>query len=134
MRNKFNLYWSGVLTLENLDEVAGLFRQLLDGKRYTFVSAYEYRGWRPEVRMHQQVEPHNATDGQGISLWREDAATPTYGGFHVVDTYGVWGLSCSVHEKPYVSFEYNKVTMELKTPAGKGAWWVVAVEGEGEGE
>lgn len=43
--------WSGYLTLENFDAVAGRLREMLEGKRYTWVSCNEgLRDFFPEVR------------------------------------------------------------------------------------
>ena len=50
MMNEFNLNWSGMLTTQNIDQVADLLRHLLTGKKYTFVAANEYYEYKPEVR------------------------------------------------------------------------------------
>lgn len=126
----YTLNWYGKLTIENIEQVVGLFRQLLENRRYTFVAINElFR--RPDVRTGQRLEPHKATSGEAFSVWFDDKnSPPAFAGFNAVDTYGVWGLSTSVNEQPYVVFEWNKVTIEHNAPAGNKLIWVLAIEQE----
>lgn len=39
-----------MLTLDNLEEVAQRIKDMLDGKRYTFVACNEFFDFKPEVR------------------------------------------------------------------------------------
>lgn len=131
MNNPDNLNWYGNLTIDNIEQVVGLLRKLLAGKKYTFVSVNEYFGYKPEVRTGQEIEPQKATNKDAFSFWYDkDNAPPLYAGFNVVDTHGVWGLSTSATEQPYLRFEWNKVAIEHKAPAGHKMFWVVAVEGD----
>lgn len=131
--------WHGTLTIHNVEEVAGMLRQLLEGKLYTSCEVYEYKGYRPELRLHQKLEPTHATNKEGISTYRhEDEDGNVLAGFLVVDSYGVWGLDTTKTDKgydstfnnPYLVFEWNKCTMTLRTPTGQLAYWMVVVEDE----
>ena len=130
MNNQYDLNWRGNLTVDNIKDVVGLFRRLLDGEVYTFVSANEFFGFKPDVRTDQKVEHKKATNGNAFGVWFEDSDSPSCAGFNVVDTYGVWGLSTSASEQPYISFEWNKVTIKHRAGAGHNLWWVIAVQRE----
>lgn len=135
---EYNLHWYGMLTIENLENVVDLLKQLLDGKKYTFVACNEFFDFKPEVRTGQMVDHKGATSGNAFSIWWDEKNNPPhYGGFNVGDTYGVWGCSTTAtdevkhdNENPYFVFEGNKVTITHKAPAGHLLYWVAAVEKE----
>lgn len=128
--NEYALNWCGKLTVENIEQVVGLFRKLLENRRYTFVAINQsYR--RPDVRTGQQLDPRKAKGEEVFSIWFDDKSSPpAFAGFNAVDTYGVWGLSTSANDQPYISFEWNKVTIEHKAPAGNELICVLAIEPE----
>jgi len=138
MNGKFNLHWDGMLTVENIQEVVSLLSQLLDGKRYTFVTANEIFQFKPEVRTGQSFNPKGSTSGKAINVCFDETNkdSPKHAGFNVGDTYGVWGCSTSLTEdkydseynNPYFHFEYNKVTITHRAPAGHLLYWVAAIE------
>jgi hypothetical protein len=121
MGQEMNLPWNGTLTIENVPAVAGLIRELLAGKRYTFVACNEFFGFKPEVRTGQTLKPSRGK-GDPVNCYGE---TPDHAGFHINDTYGVWGLSTSQKgggydsdfNAPYFVFEWDKVTVTLRAPA-----------------
>ena len=125
--NKNN--WHGTLTLENLEEVAAMIGDLLDGKRYTFVACNEYFKFKPEVRTGQELNHKGATSGHAISTYFDnEQSPPRFGGFNIGDTYGVWGCSTAssaegyhydpTYEAPHVSIDWGKVTITHRAPAG----------------
>ena len=127
--------WFGVMTVDNIEDIVGKLRELLTGKRYTFVSCYEYKRYEPEVRASQELK--NGTSDDPFHVWYGE--NQEFGGFNVGDTYGVWGLDTNGHrganydgkfDIPYLVFDYGKCTMTFRTPAGLLAYWVVAVECE----
>ncbi|MBD3244967.1 MAG: hypothetical protein GF335_03165 [Candidatus Moranbacteria bacterium] len=137
MGKEYNLHWYGVLTIENLQQVADLLLQLLDGKRYTFVAANEFFRFKPEVRTGQTLSHKGATTGKAINVYYDEKENPPkHAGFNVGDTYGVWGCSTNLatdeydneFNNPYFVFEYNKVTITHRAPAGHLLYWVVAIE------
>jgi hypothetical protein len=85
--------WSGYLTLENAEAVAGRIRVLLEGRTYVFVSYLEgMNGGFPEVRMGRQVEE--------LTLDRKPLDNgQDYACIRVVDTCGVWDLSTTAADQ-----------------------------------
>ena len=137
MDEKYNLHWYGMLTIENVQQIADLLLQLLDGKRYTFVAANEFFRFKPEVRTGQTLDHKGARSGKAIGIYSDEKDTPPrHAGFNVGDTYGVWGCSTNLAENkydpefnnPYFVFEYNKVTITHRAPAGHLLYWVAAIE------
>lgn len=123
--------WFGTVTMQNIDEVVRLMRLYLTGKKYTTVYCYEYKRWKPEIRVHQQLR--NGTDGQAISLHRRS----DYAQVIVCDTYGVGGFSTSQNESkydpdfmaPYISFEWmNMIKVTQRAPNGLLFYTVYRVE------
>ena len=129
MEEKYDLHWYGMLTVENVQKIADLLLQLLDGKRYTFVAANESCRFEPEVRTGQRLK--------AISVYyNEKENPPKYAGFIVVDSYGSWSCSTNLAENkydqefrnPYFVFKYNQVTITHRAPAGHLLYWVAAIE------
>lgn len=153
--------WSGYLTLENFDAVAGRLREMLEGKRYTWVSCNEgLRDFFPEVRPGMEMEKiviHDRSDiGYGCTMAH----------LTVCDTYGVWGLDATVpdqktaHERRQAAWErasdearsagrwqdrgmthihfdrtrYDQGQLKVEHHNGYGdrLYWVIAVEPEQE--
>lgn len=114
--------WYGTVNTDNIETVAGLLREYLEGKQYTTVHCYEYRGWKPEVRIHQRLE--GSRDGKNITLHRHHEG---HAQIVICDTYGVGGLSTTRTEPgydgefnaPYVHFEWGH-TIEITQRAPNG--------------
>lgn len=126
-----------MLTVSNIEKIADLFKKLLDGKFYTFVSCREYSGFKPDVRTSQQLRPDDNKDGKHYSVYYEEKTdAPKYAGFHFGDTYGVWGLSTNTddptydhsYKNPYIVFEWNKASIFHRAPNGGLLYWTIAVE------
>jgi hypothetical protein len=79
-------HWFGNITVDNIKEIANEVLHRLDGKKYTFVSVYEYKRYEPETRVHQVLE--NGTNGSPLSVYFDE--NRKYAGFNICDTYGVW--------------------------------------------
>lgn len=132
---EYNLNWFGMLTINNIEQVVGLLKQLIDGKRYTFVACNELDGFKPEVRTSQCVEHNKATSKNAFNIYY-DTENSRYAGFNIVDSYGVWGCSTNTtdekfdHERknPYFSFKYNQVIIEHRAAGGNLLYWCIAVE------
>jgi len=129
-----DLNWYGMLTVENIEDVCKLLEKMLVGKTYTFVASNEFHRFEPDVRTSQKMMP--GSSGKPITFWYGD--NKEYASFNVCDSYGVWG--CSTHLKedkydgefnnPYFVFEWYKVTITHRAPAGHLLYWVIAVERE----
>jgi hypothetical protein len=90
---EFNLHWFGMLTVENIEQVADLLRQLLVGKTYTFVTVNELFRYKPEVRTSQRLKPN----GDAITATKDE--TGRFASFSVSDSYGVWGCSTNLKNR-----------------------------------
>jgi len=124
--------WYGELTVENLEAIAQRLRSMLTGRRYTWVAVNEYYGPlpRPEVRTGQQIEPGKSQNGEAVYIhYGEDR---TWGMIGINDTYGCWSISTDdrPEKRPYLVFEYNKLTIEHYAPGGNKLIWVIASEDE----
>ncbi len=137
MGKEYDLYWYGMLTIENVQEVADLLLQLLDKKRYAFVGAGEFYDFMPKVRTNQCLRHKDSLTGKAINVYYSKKENPPkYAGFNVCDTHGVWGCSTNLIEdiydpsfnNPYLTFENNRVTITQRTPAGKLLYWVIAIQ------
>ncbi len=133
MKNKYNLSWRGMLTVENVQQVADLLHKLLDGKCYTFITANEFFQFKPEV----QTKQHFLSNEGAVGVYYDEENTPPkYAGFNVNDTRGVW--SCSTNstdirkdpefKNPYLFFENDRVTITHRAPAGNLLYWVIVAE------
>ena len=125
------------VTTKNIDAVAQRMREMLTDQRYTVVHAYEYKRYKPEVRLHQQLEGHRGSSGAGngdnISVCHH---SETHAGLILCDTYGVGGFSTTQIEErydpdfnaPYIVFEYSKIHIKQRAPNGLLYYVVYAVE------
>jgi len=116
--------WYGKITVENIEEVSLKILDMLDKKKYTFVEVYEYKKYRPETRLHQELE--NGSNGTSLSVWYSEDGT--YAGSIFCDTYGVWDLSTTGDE--FVSFSWGSILIEGKSPSGLYFYWQITVEHE----
>jgi hypothetical protein len=115
----------GYITRDNVVDLHERVRALLfddEGKprRYTWVAAYEYAGYRPEVRTGQTVEEVKLTTGDRFAI-------------QVLDSYGVWALSVpqvADDYRMYVVISDRHMQVRLRTPEGRMAWWHLALEEE----
>jgi hypothetical protein len=130
----------GTLTLENLDKVAQMVLKTLDGKRYTFASFNEL-GHQLEVRTGQRLNHRGSTSGCAVNTYFDkEQDPPRHGGFHVGDSYGVWGTSTSIHadgyyydpkfDNPYIVITRDQIRITHRAPAGHMLWWIAAVEND----
>ena len=62
-----SLSWAGIMTAENIEGVAEQLRQLLTGKRYTFVLSTEDTGFEPKVSTNRRLTPND--DGDSIIVY-----------------------------------------------------------------
>lgn len=133
-KENFSLSWYGMLTVENIEQVADLVRQLLVGRTYTFVAANEYRDYKPQVRTNQHMTRSNA--GDPVNVYYDESAEKRFAGFSVCDTYGIWGVSTNLKDdlydpdfkNPFVNFENDKVTITHRAASGNKIYWVIALE------
>ncbi len=134
MPKKIGLRWDGMLTVQNIEQVVEVLRQLLNGKKFTFVACDEVSGFTPEVRTGQQLQP--STKGDPINVYY-DEKSKRFAGFTVCNSRGgVWGCSTNLHtdeydnqfKNPYFVFEENKVTITHRAPSGSKIYLVVAIE------
>jgi len=144
-----NLYWYGMLTTGNVEQVAGLLGQLLDGKFYTAITAYPtaYPPFdkenldmdvRMDVRTSQKLSPEGTRNGKAITWSVEDERAH----LTIYDTYGLYCVDSklqgdrarndSTYQNPYFVFEGNRVTIRHRAPAGNLLVWTFAVEDHSE--
>ena len=134
--------WYGTMTVQNVQEVADLILEVLDGKRYSFASFNEFVK-RLDVRTGQRLNHDGAASGCAVATYFDkETDPPAFGGFHVGDTYGNWGTSTNAradgyfydpeHNAPYIVIEHNQVKITRRAPAGQMLYWVAAVEHEDE--
>lgn len=140
MRNEFiatDRQWYGIMTIENVEAIAVRIKKMLTGKYYTFVANNFYSDYpRPEVHTSQQMETDPAR-GKDVQVWYDDKENPPrFAGFHVGDTYGVWGTSTHAREddraswekQPYIVLDYRQIKIEHYAPAGHLLIWVIMIE------
>lgn len=117
-------HFNGMLTIENIEEVANMIVDILHDKQYVFVSANEFFDYKPDVRVNQKLKQ------DALSVWIEDG----YAGFNICDSYGVWGLSAmqkgynASFDAPYVEIEYNTIKITHKAGSGNKIYWVITAQ------
>lgn len=146
---RYNLYWYGMLTTGNVEKVAALLTELLDGKFYTAITAHptvypkiddkhpEIPDVRMDVRTSQKLI-YRSNGKPAITFEVKD----DYGYMSIHDTYGVYmidtklkGESAQIDgtlQNPYIVFEGNRVTIRHRAPAGNVLVWAFAVEDHSE--
>ena len=125
-----NKRWSGVLTIDNVEEVGNMILEVLSGREYVFVSSYEHGGFEPVIHLNQSLE--NGTNGSPLSWWVSEDGK--FVGFNFCDTYGVWGcFTSSVNGKydgkftsPYIVIDWGKITITQRAPNGLLRYWQIA--------
>lgn len=125
--------WSGTLTIENISTVVDKIKKLLDGKKYSFVAAYEGYRLKLELNQHQQLKS-NYNENQ--VFFDKDASPPRFAGFTFNDTYGVWGLTTNTnddkydgkYENPYIVISHNEIKITHKAGSGALVHWLIQLE------
>jgi hypothetical protein len=126
--------WSGTVTTKNIDKVCELMHKYLDGKKYTSVLCYEYKRYKPEVRLHQELR--EMTDGSTISVCHHNE---NHSQLLHCDTYGMGGFSTTLTDDgyvydskfnaPYISFEHmHTISITNRAPNGLLYYEVLKVE------
>jgi hypothetical protein len=114
MARKDNLrIWYGYLAVDTLPEIARRIRNLLTGRRYTFVADWsEYSG--PDVHVSQTMQDLKTTDrGEDGRPWAH---------LMVSDTYGVWGISASVATEAEARDLPDKQRTYVHIDGGQDPW------------
>lgn len=130
---EMDLNWSGMLTTKNIDQVAKLLHQLLDGNKHTFVSANEFYGFKPKVETDQKLTPEKTESGKAINVSHhaKDHASlfiTHSGGVLICSTNLVEDIYDPNFKNPYFNFEDDKVTITHRADAGQVLHWVAAVQ------
>ena len=116
------MFEHGTVTTENIEEVADRLRDLLSGGPYTTVHCFEYNGFKPEVRLHQELG--GSVDGDDVSLHFHSSE---HAQVIISDTYGSGGFSTIQTEPgydpefraPYAAFERNgQFAIKHRAPNG----------------
>ena len=125
------------VTTGNIDAVAERMREMLSNQSFTVVHAYEYKCYKPEARLHQQLEGSVDSSCVGspenISVHHHNEGLAQ---LIICDTYGVGGFSTTQIEErydldfnaPYIVFEYSKIHITSRAPNGLLYYTVYAVE------
>ncbi len=112
----------GTVTMQNIKEVTDRLRKLLVGCKYTVVHCYEYRDYKPKIRLHQELGGSANGDDVNLHFHSDSHALVT-----IYDTYGVNQFSTSQVESghdpefkaPHVIFERGKFWITHRAPNGK---------------
>jgi hypothetical protein len=123
----------GHFTIKNAPEIARLFRELLEGKRFTIVAYF------PEKKFARcQVLTSETLKDKGIILSTEPLPDGTPWAHLIISTsWGVWGFSTTEpdrehglsYDTPYLVFDFNgEVTIHHKAPCGDELSWTFKVE------
>jgi len=123
--------WEGMLTINNIQEVADRILEMLELKRYTFVAISDDDTLKPTVHTGQQLAPGGEPVRVRIDEQRRFANLFT----------GTWGLSTTLEEdthdpefnNPYLVFEQDsmhgdRVTITHRAGTSIKVCWVAAVE------
>lgn len=129
--------WYGILTVENIDEMAAYFESFLKGKRHTMVAynaAHDF-GHDPEVRT-SQTPLDTAFKVNRSTLELEDGTSIPYASFDL-DVSG-WCISLSTtaqyhkpdtcSRQPYIVIEHELIRVELWNGYGEKLKWIFALE------
>lgn len=112
--------WYGLVSHDNVSDVAQRLFTMLNGQLYTFVAYND--GFNPEsnigleVRVDEYLE--RSTYGPPIVLYTDNNH------ISVCDSYGTWGFG----DGAYVKFEGNSMKVIHKAPAGNNLIWVVKAQ------
>jgi hypothetical protein len=88
MARKDSLHiWYGYLAVDTLPEIERRIRNILTGRRYTFVADWSQHSG-PDVHVSQTMQDLKTTD--------HGADGQPWASLMVSDSYGVWGISASV--------------------------------------
>jgi hypothetical protein len=137
----YNMYWYGMLTTGNVEQVGKLLRELLVGKFHTVIAAhpvaYEKGDAHLSMDVHtsQKLYENEAQNGVKAEA-NDDRAHVT-----IHNSYGLWMLDSSLTDErpsdssgrnPYIVFKGNQVTITHRAPAGNLLVWTFAVEDHAE--
>lgn len=138
MAREYDLIWKGNLTVKNAQNIADLLLQLLDGKRFTYVSANESCQFMPEVKTGRRLKNNGKISGTAIrvSYDKEEADAPRWAMLAMSYTHATATCSTdliedgqdSVSGQPYFSFDGDKVTITNYGGGGNKIYWVFALE------
>lgn len=128
----------GNLTVANAEQFVERLREMLTGKRYTFITVNASLDNIPDVRVHQQLGGRINTEpgvADNIRLYPVEylANESAYQNLNVCDTYGVWSLTTGF---TYFSFQPRerdrpeRVAITLKTGYGTDGIirWLIYIE------
>ena len=111
--------WFGHLTVDNIDDIVAVLKEMLDGQKYTFVSM----GWLEGLEPRVDVRTSQSLKGNAFSVYHY----ALHSGFNVGDSYGVWGVS-TAPPGAFISFEHWKVTIKHESASGNKLTWIIATE------
>lgn len=126
--------FSGYLCHDTAEQIADAFRQVLDGKEFTFVAVNEGHGYRPEVRPNCRVkEPISVGrygDGGRYVVVRFNQHDYT----SVITTAAQSQFDASKSKQPGPDWRYVHVTdrgieIEHYAPAGFRLYWTLVTTG-----
>jgi hypothetical protein len=142
----YNHHWKGMLTTGNIDQVAKLFRALLNRKRFTYTSVrpslvpkIEKNPAMIDTRVNVHTRQKLITGQRfgvraGIRVTKNlgiaTLAVPTdsYLCLFQTDLLGEIGQYDYTHKNPYIAFEGDSVTIKWQTPCGDQAVDVFTLE------
>ena len=132
MTREINLSWQGMLTIDNIDEVAKLIFQLLGGKEFVLMEKNGLFKFKPQFTANQRL---CGVSEKGIEVRREGNNSA---GFNPEYTDAVLPISTDLKDEifdpryrnPHIRFEKDKVTIVKLTDAGHLMGWTAIVGNE----
>lgn len=127
------LNWSGMLTVNNAEQVADLLRRFIGDSRYTFVAARAEGWFEPDVRTGQRLKADRGCEP--IVFHRHSTRHVQ---ILIGDSYGVSSLMSTTtndaydpdFKAPYLCFGRRQVRITHRVPCGDVVHWIYALEPE----
>lgn len=121
-------YWSGTLTLENFEFVAGLFRARLVGNRWSFAASNNHYT-QPNLELRTSCHLHNY---ESNPLKIELEADAGHISVHEMTNRGTWSWGLHVYPdrdwNPHLVIEPDSIEIAQKNSYGDDILWLIVLE------
>lgn len=138
MKSQLAVHHRGMLTIQNVTEVAGVIEKMLRGKKFTAITMNELFGWREERIQGERLA------GICGSPPKVEVISRSYNAHLIIhSTYGMFPIKTETNDEkydgdfrnPYVIIEGNEenptqITIFHRTDAGDRLIWRFEVEEE----
>lgn len=131
MERKVHRHWHGMLTVNNIDEIANLIREMLTGRRYTFVLVHEQKGFRPYVKASRELSNQNDINSVEVEHCGEgENATAS---LTILDNFNdgwTFSINNTDHQCPNIEFSQDTIQIAFEDPEKPKEFWVIAIEND----